>query len=59
VGHIANAILKIMAHNFQFLEQPEPALSADITKAKKDINWSPNYSIYSGLSETIEMIKND
>jgi len=59
VGHIANTILKIMAHNFQFLEQPEPALSADITKAKKDINWSPNYSIYSGLSETIEMIKND
>jgi nucleoside-diphosphate-sugar epimerase len=59
VGHIANTILKIMGHNFQFLEQPEPALSADTTKAKKDFNWSPSYSIYSGLSETIGMVKND
>ena len=59
VGQIANTILKIMALNFQFQEQPEPALSADITKAKKDFNWSPSYSIYSGLSETLEMTKND
>jgi len=59
VGHIANTILKIMANNFQFQEQHELALLADITKAKEDFNWTPSYSIYSGLSETIKVMKID
>jgi nucleoside-diphosphate-sugar epimerase len=59
LGKIANTVLNIMLKNSEFKEETELALFADINKTKKDFNWSPNYSLESGLIETLKMIKND
>ena len=59
IGKIANTILTIMLKNSKFEEEPDLALFADINKAKRDLNWSPNYSLESGLIDTLKMIKND
>jgi nucleoside-diphosphate-sugar epimerase len=59
LGKIANTVLNIMLKNSEFKEETELALFADINKAKKDFNWSPNYSLESGIIETLKMIKND
>jgi nucleoside-diphosphate-sugar epimerase len=48
-----------MLKNSKFEEEPDLALFADINKAKRDLNWSPNYSLESGLIDTLKMIKND
>jgi UDP-glucose 4-epimerase len=59
ISKIANTISNIMLQNSKFKEELEPALFADIDKAKKDLDWSPGYSLKSGLAETLKMIKND
>jgi nucleoside-diphosphate-sugar epimerase len=59
IGKMANTILNIMLKNSKFVEEPTLALFADINKAKRDLNWSPNYSLESGLIDTLKMIKND
>jgi len=59
IGKIANTILTIMLKNSKFEDEPDLALFADINKAKRDLNWSPNYSLESGLIDTLKMIKND
>jgi nucleoside-diphosphate-sugar epimerase len=59
IGKIANTILNIMLKNSRFEEEPEPSLTADINKATKDFNWSPNYSLESGIIDTLRMQKND
>lgn len=59
IGKIANTILNIMLKNSKFVEEPTLGLFADINKVKRDLNWSPNYSLESGLIDTLKMINND
>jgi len=59
IGKIANTLLKINLKKSEFKEEPDLALFADISKAKKDFYWSPNYSLDSGLTDAFKMAKSD
>ena len=59
IGKIANIILNIMLKNSIFMEEPDPALFADISKAKRNLNWSPSYSTESGLIDALKIVNND
>jgi len=66
IGNLAGLIAKIMNVEIEIeiekkRKRPKKSeverLLADITKAKKILNWSPNYSLREGLKETIEWFK--
>lgn len=59
IGKIANTILNIMLKSSIFMEEPDPALFADISKAKRNLSWSPSYSTESGLIDALKMVNND
>jgi nucleoside-diphosphate-sugar epimerase len=54
VGTIANNVLQIMGKSPVIQVQNTTGLVADISKAKKNLNWEPKYSLVKGLTETLK-----
>ena len=53
VGTIANNVLAIMGKAPLFQASNNTGLTADISKARKILNWEPKYSLTQGLKETL------
>ncbi|MBA3065271.1 NAD-dependent epimerase/dehydratase family protein [bacterium] len=65
IGNLANSIAEIMGLKVEFIADAErirPAKSeverlfADNSKAKRLLNWAPDYSLEKGLKETIDWL---
>jgi len=53
IGTIANNVLAIMGKAPLFQVSNNTGLAADISKARKLLNWEPKYSLVQGLKETL------
>jgi nucleoside-diphosphate-sugar epimerase len=59
VTEIANLIKSLFGMEKLLPQTPELALVADIKKAKKLLNWFPQYSLQAGIQEIVSEKKND